>query len=349
MLSLLEGWDGNGVVVRHDRPTGAWMFIALHNNTLGPPAGGTRMKVYPALADGLRDAMRLGEGMTYKWAGLGIAQGGGKAVLALARPLDDEAKAGLLQRYGALVESLGGAFVTGADLGCGPDEMAQVASATRHVLGIDYTDMTSTDPGPYTAHGVFCGLKASLAQRFGSGELSGRSVLVQGVGGVGAPLARSLAAGGASVLLSDVDQNRVDTLAEEIGGRSVPAENVYGTECDVYAPCAVGATLNPQTIPRLACRIVAGSANNQLLSEDDAERLHQRDILYVPDYVINSGGAMAFSLMRDGDWDRASLMQRVDGVGTAVAEILSEAAASGDSPLTAAKKRVERILAEHRA
>ncbi len=349
VLSLLEGWNGNGVVVRHDRPTGAWIFIALHDDTLGPPAGGTRMKVYPALADGLRDAMRLGAGMTHKWAGLGMAQGGGKAVLALSRALADDDKNGLLRRYGALVESLRGAFVTGADLGMGPDEMATVASTCHHVLGIDYTTMTSTDPGPYTAYGVFCGLRAALAQAFGSAELGGRTILIQGLGGVGAPLARSLAGGGATVLLSDVDQDRVESLAREIGGRPVAPENVYATACDVYAPCAIGATLNPQTIPKLACRIVAGSANNQLLSNDDAERLHQRDILYVPDYVINSGGALAFSHMRDGDWDRDSLMNRVDGVGTATAEILRDAAAAGSSPLVAAQQRVERILAEHRA
>ncbi len=348
VLSLIEAWDGNGVVVRHDRPTGAWIFIALHDDTLGPPAGGTRMKVYPALADGLRDAMRLGAGMTHKWAGLGIAQGGGKAVLALARPLDGDDKNALLRRYGALVESLRGAFVTGADLGMGPDEMAMVASTCHHVLGIDYTTMTSRDPGPYTAHGVFCGLKAALEQTFGSAELAGRTVLVQGLGGVGAPLARSIAGGGASVLLSDVAPERVESLAREIGGRPVAPESVYSTACDVYAPCAVGATLNPQTIPRLACRIVAGSANNQLLDDDDAERLHQRNILYVPDYVINAGGAMAFSRMRDGDWDRDSLMRRVDGVGTAVAEILRAAAAGGNSPLAAAQQRVELILAEHR-
>ncbi len=349
VLSLIEAWDGNGVVVRFDPPTGAWIFIALHDSTLGPPAGGTRTKVYPALADGLRDAMRLAEGMTYKWAGLGVVQGGGKAVLALARPLDDEDRDGLLRRYGALVESLCGAFVTGADLGTGPDEMATIARATRHVLGINYDTMTSTDPGPYTAHGVLCGLKAALEHTFGSAELAERTVLVQGLGGVGEPLARSLAAGGATVLLSDLDRSRVASLAAEISGRPVAAESVYATTCDVYAPCAVGATLNPQTIPQLACRIVAGSANNQLLDAPDADRLHQRGILYVPDYVINSGGAMAFSKMRDGDWDRDSLMHGVGDVGRVVAEILREAKSSDASPLAAAQRRVERILEEHRA
>ncbi len=349
VLSLIEAWDGNGVVVRFDAATGTWIFIALHDSTLGPPAGGTRSKIYPALADGLRDAMRLAKGMTCKWAGLRVPHGGGKAVLALARPLSDEEKQGLLLRYGALVESLGGAFVTGADLGTGPDDMAVVARGTRHVLGIDYDTMTSTDPGPFTAHGVLGGMRAALAETFGSDRLEGRTVLVQGLGGVGAPLARSLSAGGASVLLSDVDQSRAASLSRQISGRQVAPERVYATACDVYAPCAIGATLNPQTIAKLACRIVAGSANNQLLSDADAERMHKRNILYVPDYVINAGGALAFSRMRGGDRDRESLMRGVDSVGRAVAEILREAKSRDASPLAAAQQRVERILAEHRA
>lgn len=349
VLSLIEAWDGNGVVTRFDRPTGTWIFIALHDATLGRPSGGTRMKVYPALADGLRDAMRLAEGMTYKWAGLGLPFGGGKAVLALGQPLEGERKEGLLGRYGALIESLSGAFGTGADLGTGPDEMLAVARRCRYVLGVDYDTMTSTDPGPYTAHGVLCGLRAAVAQVYGSDDLAGRTVLVQGLGGVGRPLARSLAGLGATVLVSDVDDGRTELLVGELGCRAVAPESVYSTPCDVYAPCAVGATLNPHTIPKLACRIVAGSANNQLLDADDAERLHQRGILYAPDYVINSGGAMAFSLMRDGVRGEEALMERVTGVGRAIAEILKEAADSREEPLATARRRVDRILAEHRA
>ena len=195
---------------------------------------------------------------------------------------------------------------------------------------------------------MLCGLLAAVEQAFGSKELAGRSVLVQGLGGVGAPLARALAGGGATVLLSDVDGGRVQQLAHELGGRPVAPEDVYSTPCDVYAPCAVGATLNPHTIPKLACRIVAGSANNQLLAPEDADRLHQRDILYVPDYVINSGGAMAFSLMQGGVREDEELMRKVGTVGDAVAAILREAADTGASPLTAARRRVDRILAERR-
>ncbi|MEM7351796.1 MAG: Glu/Leu/Phe/Val dehydrogenase dimerization domain-containing protein [Acidobacteriota bacterium] len=349
VLSLIEAWDGEAIVTRFDRPTGTWIFIALHDSTLGPMAGGTRIKVYPALADGLRDAMRLAEGMTDKWAGLGLGFGGGKAVLALAEPLAGERRRGLLQRYGAMIQSLRGAFVTGADLGTSTEDMATIAGACQHVLGIDYDDMTSTDPGPFTAFGVLCGLKAAVAHAYGSGDLAGRRILVQGLGGVGDPLARSLARDGASLLLSDLDAQRATDLAAELDAAGLDAEvidseSVYSASCDVYAPCAIGATINAQTIPQLACRVVAGSANNQLLEPEDAERLHRKGVLYAPDYIINAGGAMAFSLMKDGERAEETLMRQVATIGDAVGEILGEASASEVSPLAAAKQRVRRIL-----
>jgi leucine dehydrogenase len=348
IFSLMENWDGEGVVMRHDRPTGTWIFIALHSSALGRPSGGTRMKVYPTLADGLEDAMRLAEGMTYKWAGLGTPFGGGKAVLAVPRPLEGAERDGLLLRYGAFVESLNGAFGTGADLGAGPDAMAIVARRTRYVLGIE-ADGSPRDPGPFTAHGVECGLKAALGEVFGSEDPAGRKILIQGLGDVGGPLARALARDGAELLLSDIDEARAAKLAAELGGRTVPPGQVYSTECDVYAPCAIGATVNEETIPQLKCRIVAGSANNQLRVDEDAERLHRRGIVYAPDYVINAGGALAFSLMLEGGWDDESLFRRTAGIGDAIRDILREAAASESSPLRAARARVDRMLAERRS
>ncbi len=346
ILDLMADWNGDGVVVRRDHPTATWIFIAMHKNVLGCPAGGTRMKVYPTPADGLRDAMRLAEGMTYKWASLDMPYGGGKAVLAIPRPLADGEREGLLERYGELVESLRGTFVTGADLGTGPEAMAVVARRTCHVLGFDPEDGSSADPGPYTARGVLVSMKAALRRAFGSGELAGRSVLVEGLGDVGAPLARALAQGGARVLASDIETTRAEALARALGAVAVPSSHVVATACDVYAPCAVGATLNHESIPRLGCRIVAGSANNQLLEAEDAERLHQRGILYVPDYVGNAGGAMAFALMREGIRDPETLFERVEAIGGAVDRILEEATASDISPLVAAHRRVDRLLAE---
>ncbi len=349
ILSVIEPWDGNGVITRLDPLTGTWIFIALHDSTLGTPTGGTRIKVYPELSAALIDATRLAEGMTYKWAGLGMDYGGGKAVLALPeQPLDDNARQGLLKRYGAFIESLSGAFKTGADLGASADDMATIASRCQHVLGVDYDTMDSTDPGPFTAHGVEVGLRAALAQVFGSDSPADRTILVQGLGGVGAPLARSLAADGARLILNDLDAHRAETLAEELSCQTAASDSLYSTPCDVYAPCAIGATVNAQTIPQLACRIVAGSANNQLLEAEDAERLHQRGVLYVPDYIINSGGAMAISLQHTGLTERDELMRRVAGIRPAITEILQEAAASNTSPVVAARHRVDRILAQRR-
>ncbi len=347
ILSLIESWDGEGVVTRYDRPTDTWIFIALHSSVLGRPTGGTRMKTYPALTDALEDAMRLAEGMTYKWAGLKTAFGGGKAVLAVPKPLEGAEREGLLMRYGEFLESLSGAFGTGADLGAGPDALAIVARRSRYVLGIE-ADGSPRDPGPFTAHGVLCGLRAALGEVFGSDLPGGRKILIQGVGDVGEPLARSLGGDGAELLLSDIDEAKAEALAAELGGRSVPPDEVYSTECDVYAPCAIGATVNQETIPQLRCRIVAGSANNQLLVDEDAERLHQRGIVYAPDYVVNAGGALAFSLILEGEWSDEDLFRRTAGIGEAIREILREAAAAGTSPLQAARVRVDRILAERR-
>ena len=350
ILPLIAAWDGEGIVVRHDAPTGTWIFIALHSSLLGPPTGGTRMKVYPGLRDALRDAMRLAEGMTHKWAGLNTEFGGGKAVLALSRPLDPQARKGLMLRYGRLLQSLEGAFRTGADLGTGPDDMSHVAETTKYVLGVDPVTKSATDPGPFTARGVLAGIRSAVLHRFGQETLEGIKVLVQGLGGVGTPLASLLAAQGAELLLCDADPTRAERLSEHLGqGQVVPADRVYIEKCDVFSPCAIGGVLNENTISTLECQIVAGSANNQLLEEDDADRLNKWGVLYVPDYIVNAGGAMAFSLMTQGISETEELYRRVDHIGEAVAGILEEASASQTTPLSTARRRVDRLLSRRAA
>lgn len=344
--NILRDWDGLATVVRHDHLTGAWIFIALHDDTLGRPMGGTRMKQYPELADGLRDAQRLAEGMTHKWAAAGIGMGGAKAVLALSRPLAPPERAGLLRRYGRLIASLHGSFATGPDLGTTAEDMGVIGEETRHVHGVTRDGVV--DPGPYTARGVFAAQRATFRRLFGSPDPAGRRVVIQGVGGVGAPLARRLAEAGAEVLLSDVDEARVAALAGEIGAAAVAPSAVIETQCDVLAPCAVGAVLNRESIPRLACRAVCGSANNQLDRPEDADLLHERGILYAPDYVANSGGAIAFHLMgtKAGEDE---ILRRLDGLEQVLDEIFAEAEREGRSPLWAARRRVERALDEKRA
>lgn len=345
----IEAWDGQAVVCARDADTDSWMFIALHDSTLGPPVGGCRMKTYPSPDAGLLDAMRLAEGMTYKWAAIDFPFGGGKSVLAIPHALEADQRTELLQCFGRLLTTLRGTYRAGVDLGTTPDDMKVIATQTDQVMGVSPDGSESRDPGPYTALGVFVGIQAALRAVGRGPEIAGLRVAVQGVGDVGEPLARLLADAGASLALSDVNAGRVQGLAEELGADVVGPADIYGTACDVFAPCAVGAVLNPETIPRLECRIVAGSANNQLASADDAERLHARGILYAPDYVVNAGGAIAFGLMHRGEEDQEELRRRVRRIEESLDAIFAEAAASDESPEHAARRRAERILERGRA
>jgi len=343
-LDLIEEWDGVGVVVRHDRPTGTWIFVALHDDTLGPATGGCRMRVYDRPEDGLLDALRLAEGMTYKWAAMDFPYGGGKSVLAIPRPLVGEERVGLLHRFGALLNSLGGRYGTGADLGTTTEDMRTIAEVSEHVIGVHGRSEGPMDPSPFTALGVFEGIKAALRHRVGSDDLTGRSVLIQGVGSVGASLAERVVDAGATLLVSDTDEARAAAVAQAVGAESISPADVYHTPCDVYAPCAVGATLNPRSIPELRCLVVAGAANNQLQSPQDAERLLDRGVLYAPDYVINGGGAMALTLIYQGEERVEELERRVSSIGESLDSIFTEAAGLGQSPVVSAQAHAHRIL-----
>jgi len=332
--SLVREWDGLAVLTRHDASSGSWIFIALHDDTLGSMAGGTRLKVYPTPADGLRDAMRLAEGMTHKWAGLDLDYGGGKAVLAVPGPIEGPARRSLLRSYGQLVERLGGLFSTGRDLGTTDEDMLTLAEVTSRVHGVDRTTGTVRDPGPYTASGVFAAMRAALL-RLGHEGFAGRSVWVEGVGAVGDPLARMLRESGARVLLSDIDGERCRALGPDEG---------YDLACDVYAPCAVGGTLNAETIPRLRCRAVTGSANVQLARPEDAERLHERGILYAPDFIANGGGALAFGLIHRGVTDETQIASRLAAIGDVLQRLFEEAGERGESPLATAQRLVRSRL-----
>ena len=343
-LALLEAWDGIGVLVRRDQPTGTWIFVALHDDTLGPATGGCRMKVYDRPEDGLVDALRLAEGMTHKWAAMDFPFGGGKTVLAIPHELHGNERRGLLHRFGELLNSLGGRYGTGADLGTTTEDMQTIAEVSEYVIGVHGRTEGPMDPSPYTALGVYEGIRAALRQRFGSDELSGRSVLVEGVGAVGEPLAERLSTAGATLLVADLDGARAEGVADRLGGTAVPLAGAIGTRCDVYAPCAIGATVNEESIPRLRCAIVAGAANNQLAEPSLAAELHERDILYAPDYVINGGGAMAFTSIYLGVDDLDEVERRVRGIGTSLGAIFGEAAERGCSPVVAAQAHVARVL-----
>jgi leucine dehydrogenase len=346
LFELAARWDGLGTVVRYDEPTGTWVFVALHDPTLGTPVGGCRMKVYEHPALGLQDAMRLAEGMTYKWAVLGLPFGGGKSVLAIPRPLEGAEREGLLIRFAGLLNSLNGSYGTGEDLGTTPEDMALLAAHTPHVAGGDPTTGNPTDPGPFTALGVLEGIRAAAEAVRGSGDLAGLRILVEGVGDVGRPLAEMLAAEGARVLTTDLDADASREVAMATSGEVVDLADAPDAECDVYAPCAVGGTLDEARIGRLRCSIVAGSANNQLATDADGRRLADRGILYAPDYVINGGGALAFGLMALGESDTAVLEDRVRGIGSTLRGIFEESAREGVLPEAAALALARRTLSE---
>ena len=338
---LLAAWEGEHAVVRHDAESGAWMFVCVHSTVLGPAGGGTRMRVYQAPADGLADAMRLSGAMTWKMAAAGMPRGGGKAVLAVPELPTGEQRRRLLRRYGELVASLGGSYRTAGDMNISPADLDVVAETCPWVYG---TTGRGGNSGRGTARGGLHAIRATVEHAFGSPDLTGRSVLVQGAGAVGGQLALELAAAGARVLVSDVDGER----AAATGCETVAPERALETEVDVYAPCAVGATLSAESIPRLACRAIAGCANNQLAEPEDAERLRQRGILYAPDYVVNAGGIIQLIGLEDEGWNEAQLEEGLARIGASLRTLFAEADADAITPAEAADRLVRRRLAATR-
>jgi glutamate dehydrogenase/leucine dehydrogenase len=334
---LLAGWEGEHAVVRHDAESGAWMFVCVHSTVLGPAGGGTRLRVYPTPADGLADAMRLSRAMTWKMAAAGMPRGGGKAVLAVPELPAGEPRKRLLRRYGALVASLGGTYRTAGDMNISPTDLDVVSETCPWVYG---TTGRGGNSGRGTARGGLHAIRATLEHVFGSPDLAGRSVLVQGAGAVGGFLARELAEAGARVVVSDVEEDR----AAATGCETVPPERALETEVDIYSPCAVGGTLSAESIPRLACRAVVGCANNQLTEPEDAERLRARGIVYAPDYVVNAGGIVQLIGLEDESWSEAQLEERLAGIGHTLRSLFAEAEAEGITPEEAADRLVRRRL-----
>jgi leucine dehydrogenase len=328
LTGVIEVWDGEEIVIRFDERSETWMFVCIHSHRLGPAAGGTRMKVYGNPAEALRDGTRLAAGMTAKFAVAGLPFGGGKAVLAVPRLPQGEERRALLHRYADVVCSLGGNYLTGCDMNIAPIDLDMIREICPHTFG---HSGGSGEPGPFTARGVFHGICASVAHADGSPSLDGKTVLVQGVGSVGARLAALLAEDGAEVLVTDLDAARARQVAAQLGAKAVDAGGVLATACDVYAPCATGGTLSADTIPELRCRIVAGAANNQLGESADAERLRARGILYAPDFVINAGGIFHNVGREALGWADAEVEQALRGIGETLAEIFDRAEAEGTS------------------
>lgn len=332
-----------------DRASGLTAIIALHSTHLGPGAGGTRFWHYADPDMGLRDALRLSRGMSYKNAMAGLPMGGGKAVI-----LADAARTktpAMLAAFGDAVEGLGGRYVTAEDVGISEADMVAVSQRTRHVTGLPVSQggAAGGDPGPFTAYGIFLGLKAAVARGLGRKSLAGVHVALQGTGSVGGGLARLLAAEGARLTLADVNADRAAALAAELGAQHVAADAVMDTECDVFSPNALGAILDDSGIARLRAPIVAGGANNQLARPLHGEALAARGILYAPDYVINAGGIIAVALeyvaRNSGQHCTVDeVRERIAYIPGRLEEIWSESAASGRSSDQVADAMAQRLI-----
>ncbi len=287
------------VVFGHDAQSGLRTIIAIHDTRLGPAAGGCRMWAYASDAAALTDALRLSRGMTYKNALAGLDLGGGKAVIIADAKRDKTPT--LLEAFGTQVERLAGRYCTAEDVGISSADMEIVARTTAHALGTEKTGLG--DPSPYTALGVFEGIRAAVRHRFERDDLTGLTVSVQGLGNVGFGVARMLHAAGARLVVSDINADAVFRAVEAFGAQTVEPSRAHAVEADIFCPCALGAGLNAATIPQIRARIVAGAANNQLATDADGEALRRAGILYAPDYAINAGGIISIALAgpRDGD------------------------------------------------
>lgn len=278
------------VVFIRNKDVGLKAIIAIHNTTLGPALGGTRMWNYQSDDEALIDVLRLSKGMTYKAAAAGLNLGGGKAVI-IGDPKTQKTES-MFRAFGAYVNSLHGLYITAEDVGTSVKDMEYVFMETPYVTGIPKAFGGSGDPSPYTAHGVLMGIKASIKHKLGSDNLEGVRVAVQGLGNVGSHLVSYLIEEKAIITVADIDKERVQHITQKYDVKSMDANDIITSDCDVFAPCALGAVINDKTLPHLKCKIVAGGANNQLAESKHGEGLRELGILYAPDYVINAGGLM---------------------------------------------------------
>lgn len=319
----VEGYEK--VIQCHDANSGLNAIIAIHHTTHGPALGGMRLWPYATPQDALLDATRLAQGMTYKSAVAETGFGGGKAVI-LGQAQRDKTEP-LLRAMGRFVDALGGQYITGEDVGTTVEDMSIVRQETPYVVGLPRARGGSGDPAPYTALGVFLGLRTCVEWALHTNDLRGIRVAVQGCGNVASHLCQQLHQAGALLTVTDVVAAKAQLLAQQYGASVVAPEEIYDVPCEVYAPCALGGTLNDHTIPRLQCHIVAGSANNQCLRAEHGDMLRQRDIVYAPDFVINAGGLLnvAMELVPTG-YNAARVLEKVRHIADTVRALLDTAA-----------------------
>ncbi|TMU86630.1 Glu/Leu/Phe/Val dehydrogenase [Bacillus sp. BHET2] len=290
IFSYMEQYDYEQLVFCQDEASGLKAIIAIHDTTLGPALGGTRMWTYESEEAAIEDALRLAKGMTYKNAAAGLNLGGGKTVI-IGDPRKDKNEE-MFRAFGRYIQGLNGRYITAEDVGTTVADMDLIHEETDYVTGISPAFGSSGNPSPVTAYGVYRGIKAAAKEAFGTDSLEGKTIAVQGIGNVAYNMCRHLHEEGANLIVTDINKEAVQRAVDEFGAKAVDINEIYGVECDIFAPCALGAIINDETIPQLKAKVIAGAANNQLKETRHGDAIHEMGIVYAPDYVINAGGVI---------------------------------------------------------
>ncbi|AZU63257.1 branched-chain amino acid dehydrogenase [Neobacillus mesonae] len=344
IFKYLEKYDYEQVVFCQDKQSGLKAIIAIHDTTLGPALGGTRMWTYASEEAAIEDALRLAKGMTYKNAAAGLNLGGGKTVI-IGDPRKDKNEE-MFRAFGRYIQGLNGRYITAEDVGTTVADMDLIHEETDYVTGISPAFGSSGNPSPVTAYGVYRGMKAAAKEAFGTDSLEGKTIAIQGVGNVAYTLCRYLHEEGAQLIVTDINKEAVNRAVEEFGARAVDPDDIYGVECDIYAPCALGATVNDETIPHLRAKVIAGSANNQLKDTKHGDIIHEMGIVYAPDYVINAGGVINVADELYG-YNHERAMKKVETIYNSIEKIIDISKRDGVPTYVAAdrmaEERIERV------
>ncbi|KXH87499.1 Glu/Leu/Phe/Val dehydrogenase [Sporosarcina sp. HYO08] len=320
IFKYMDKYDYEQLVICNDKASGLKAIIAIHDTTLGPALGGARMWTYDSEEEAIEDALRLARGMTYKNAAAGLNLGGGKAVI-IGDPKKDKNDE-MFRAFGRFIEGLNGRYITAEDVGTTEFDMDLINLETDYVTGVSAGAGSSGNPSPVTAYGIYLGMKAAAKEAFGTDSLKDKTIAVQGVGHVAYTLCEHLHAEGAKLIITDINEEAVQRAVNAFGAKAVGIGEIYSQEADIFAPCALGAIINDETIPQLKVKVIAGSANNQLKDAEHGDKLHEMGIVYAPDYVINSGGVINVADELDG-YNRERAMKRVEGIYNALEKIFA--------------------------
>lgn len=338
IFKYMEKYDYEQLLFCQDKQSGLKAIIAIHDTTLGPALGGTRMWTYKSEEEAIEDALRLAKGMTYKNAAAGLNLGGGKTVI-IGDPRKDKNEE-MFRAFGRYIQGLNGRYITAEDVGTTVADMDLIHEETDFVTGISPAFGSSGNPSPVTAYGVYRGMKAAAKEAFGTDSLEGKVIAIQGVGNVAYNLCKYLHDEGASLIVTDIHKEAVQRAVDDFGAKAVDPDEIYSVECDIYAPCALGAVVNDATIPQLKAKVIAGAANNQLRESKHGDIIHEMGILYAPDYVINAGGVINVADELYG-YNRERALKKVEGVYQNIEKVIEIAKRDNVPTYVAADKMVE--------